>query len=304
MREEMDLDICEGDYSYYLMRKRNWNTLDAIKEISERSGINFKRFGYAGNKDKNALTEQHISVFNFEGDLAKFKIKDIELLFAGKGKERINLGMLRGNRFRIVVRDLDEERELKFGRVKNFFDGQRFGIEGKNWKIGKSIVKRDFENACRLIGVESEGRDYIGALRKIERKMLRFYVHSYQSYLFNLVLGRLNNNFEKIPIIGYLTEFEDKSIERIYNEVLKKERIKKENFLIREMNEISSEGSMRKMYCDVQDFSYEYLDDEINNGKKKCLLSFFLGPGQYGTMVVKSLFGEIEKVVTSNEKQR
>ena len=47
--------------------------------------------------------------------------------FVGWSENRITLGDLKGNKFEIVVRGLENERDLQVENVKNFFGEQRFG---------------------------------------------------------------------------------------------------------------------------------------------------------------------------------
>jgi tRNA(Glu) U13 pseudouridine synthase TruD len=61
--------------------------------------------------------------------------------------------------------------------------------------------------------------------------------------------------------------------------------------LIRQFPEISVEGSERDTFVNVKNFKYRYENDELNNGKFKCILEFSLPKGAYGTIVVKELFG-------------
>ena len=51
----------DGKYSYFLLKKKNYNTLNAIKAIAKKLKINEKDIGFAGNKDKEAVTKQTIS---------------------------------------------------------------------------------------------------------------------------------------------------------------------------------------------------------------------------------------------------
>ena len=51
-----------GKYTYFLLKKRNYTTQRAVKAIADALHIPEKRFGFAGNKDKNAITEQLCSV--------------------------------------------------------------------------------------------------------------------------------------------------------------------------------------------------------------------------------------------------
>ncbi|MFH0701777.1 MAG: tRNA pseudouridine(13) synthase TruD, partial [Candidatus Woesearchaeota archaeon] len=51
-----------GKYIYFKLSKREENTLDAIKKLSQALHLPEKNFGVAGNKDRNAITEQICSV--------------------------------------------------------------------------------------------------------------------------------------------------------------------------------------------------------------------------------------------------
>src|SRR3989344_5998177 len=104
VREVMELEICEGDYSYYLLRKKNWNTLDIVEKLEKKLHT---KIGFAGNKDKHAVTEQYISIFKAsQSKISKIKIADVSLEFIGKGNRPISLGMLQGNQFAITLRDV------------------------------------------------------------------------------------------------------------------------------------------------------------------------------------------------------
>src|SRR3989338_10267783 len=68
-----------GKYSYFILKKKNYNTLNAIQAVANKLGINIKNIGFAGNKDKNAVTEQAISICNGNEGMEKIKLKDISL---------------------------------------------------------------------------------------------------------------------------------------------------------------------------------------------------------------------------------
>lgn len=283
VKEKIKLDLSKGDYFYYLLKKKDWNTLDAVNAIAEKLNILIKNIGFAGNKDKTAVTEQVISIYKTKID--KLLLKDIELSYLGQGKERINLGDLQENEFVITVRNLDSKKKLKISKIKNYFDEQRFGINKENAIIGKKLVKREFKEACELLKLDVVNNDYINTLRKFNKKMLLFYIHSYQSYIWNKVAEKSKD--KKIPIIGYLSEIKDK----YYNKILNEEGITAKDFLIRQFPEISVEGSERNTFVNVKNFKYKYGNDELNEGKFKCILEFSLSKGSYGTIVVKELFG-------------
>jgi len=150
----------EGEYVYFWLEKKNWNTTKAIKDISRLSRVSIKRFGWAGTKDKTGITKQLVSVWKVDPEvLEKIKLKDIEIKIKGRGDKRINLGDLKGNKFRIIIRDLTQnnlnflEKQLNFTKkygFPNYFGEQRFG-RGNTHLIGKEIIKGRIQRAVKLI---------------------------------------------------------------------------------------------------------------------------------------------------------
>ena len=286
-------DEIEGQtYGCFLLEKKRKNTPEVISEVARRLRIKMKSIGFAGNKDRLAVTRQFISIpLDSEEDVSKvtsLEINEVSLTFVGWMEERITLGDLIGNRFEIVVRGLENEREVKVGRIKNFFGEQRFGTNNVN--VGKALVKNDFERACELLGLEVAERNFVNTLKKLDARELRFYVSAYQSWLWNKVAEKVED-VEELDLLGFLTEFEDENVSNLYETLLLKDNIQKESFMIKQLKEASLEGSKRKLFMDVKKFSYEWGIDEILDGKKKCKLFFDLDKGCYATVVVSSLFG-------------
>ena len=150
----------QGDYTYFWLAKKNWTTVRAIRAVAQACNTSFKRFRWAGNKDKNAVTRQVVSVFKIEPEfLEKIKIKDIEIKAIGKSDEQLFLGDLEGNKFTIVVRNLDEKDFKKIKQKQkaiskfgfpNYFWEQRFG-RGNTALIGEAIINGDLEKAAKLV---------------------------------------------------------------------------------------------------------------------------------------------------------
>ncbi len=305
-----------GKYSYYLLRKINLETQACVQKISDIFKINPKYINIAGTKDKVAVTTQHISISN--GPEKNVKTENCELTFLGKGNERINLGMLLGNKFTIIVRGINKKEKNIFAvkQFVNYYDNQRFGNRKNTHTVGRYIVKKDFKSA--VLEAQSEHypyslvteylaqhpTDYVGALRKLPRKLLLMFVHAYQSYLWNetvkeyLVqfkhknihysLGELlvpteNIGNIEIPLISFDVETTDE-IQKILDTLMKKEEVKERDFIIRQIPELVAGGGQRDLLIDCKDFSFEWIDDETLK------LSFILGKGSYATMVVKQLF--------------
>jgi len=147
----------EGDFTYFVLQKRNWNTLQALKEIGKRLRCGLKRFGYAGVKDRNAITTQLASAFKIDKTaLLSIRIKDIKINAAWGAKEKVRIGDLLGNRFTISVRNISPDAAGRVESIRedtkrlfpNYFGEQRFGSIRKNTHlVGKSIVSGNFREA-------------------------------------------------------------------------------------------------------------------------------------------------------------
>ncbi|WP_457752199.1 tRNA pseudouridine(13) synthase TruD [Thermococcus sp.] len=148
-------------HAIFLLKKCNWDTMGVIKEIAKRAGISHREVGFAGTKDRHAVTYQHISVpVVAKEKVESLQIRDVELRFVSYGRF-IKLGHLLGNRFRIIVRDVGEDafekakeiiRELRGKEgFPNYFGYQRFGERRVvNHLIGKLLLQGDFEKAAKL----------------------------------------------------------------------------------------------------------------------------------------------------------
>ncbi len=287
----------EGPYQIYELTKVNYNTEDAVEAVVKALGIKRKQVSYAGNKDRNAITKQFISLKKVSKEkVESINLKDIQLVFKGYSNKPVYLGDLKGNKFEITIRGLKEKINIeKNVKIPNFYDTQRFSEY--NHIIGKALIKRDFEKATNYIiksstkygkvmrtHLDNNPNDYVNALKKIPTRVLQIYLYSYQSFLWNKLANKNlgeENNF--LPIPGFGTETKD------YKDIFKEEEINERDFILREFPEISMEGSQRKLYSEVNDLRIsDYEKDDLNPGYK-LKISFSLGKGSYATMVVKHL---------------
>ena len=306
-----------GEYTYYQLTKKNLTTIEAIGKIADIFNIKISYINFAGTKDKAAVTSQHISVYKGS---SKDLIKEfpqanafLHLSFLGKGKERLNLGSLEGNSFSIIVREaLDNPSKIDF--IVNYFDDQRFGNNKNNHVVGKLLIKAKFDEACKIIGLPVEGRNYVKALQTLHKKTLQMYIHAYQSFLFNEIcktyvekkykkklkpiehnLGTLYNVNEKpekiknieIPLIGFGFDFDtikDKQLKQIIEQILKQENIYPRDFIIRSLQGFSSEGGTRNLFAKVSNLDILQMDE------KTYKITFSLPKASYGTVVIKSMF--------------
>ncbi len=269
VKEVLNLKLEEGPYTYFMLKKKDWNTIDAVSEIAKRLNVSDKMINFAGIKDKHAITEQTVSAFRIgKGKLETLHIKDIEIKIIGTGKERVHTDLLVGNEFIITVRDLNEATEKRPRHVANYFDDQRFGIGSDNHVAGKALVMKEFKKACEIMKVEAEGNDYVGALRKNPR-LLKLIFNSYQSYLFNLALAEYvrtkskkcydaETNFGtlafsdyhdgiELPLLQFDTELSG-DVKKIYEKIMKAEGISMRDFIIRQLPDLLSSTLHRKAF--------------------------------------------------------
>ncbi|MBS1266099.1 MAG: putative tRNA pseudouridine synthase D [Candidatus Woesearchaeota archaeon] len=299
VKEKNSVEISDkGRYTYFRLKKTNYTTNAALVTIARIFRIPRKFFGYAGNKDRRAVTEQICSV---KGRISNKELKDIQIEVLGRGRKPISLGDLDQNYFEITVRDI-ENKPKKIEKVVNYFDSQRFGKNKNNQEVGRLIIKGRFGQAAQLIDnhlmqnyLQKHENEYIGALRKIPRKILTLYIHAYQSDIWNKCVKQYIEECEKpksrFPIVGFATEFDDELIEKICMDELKKDNITQRDFIIRQLPELTSQGAIRKIFSRVYDLEIGNLEkDELNPGKNKVKICFSLKPGCYATLVIKNLF--------------
>ena len=270
VKEKSNVVIGEkGDYTYFLMEKENYNTVRALEAVAKALHTQFRNIGFAGNKDRKAITSQVCSVkFIGKDKLERTKLEGIKLTYLGKGDKPVSLGDLDGNNFEIIIYDVEEVPE-KITKFVNYYGPQRFG--GNNAEVGRAIVKKDFKKACNLL--ELDDSNAVLSLRGLNKKVLTLYIHAYQSWIWNESIN-LDNSKEEVELIGFGNHFQ--------NQITKSEEIKPRDFIIRQIPEISSEGDIRKVWCEVKDL-------EIEKVKEGIKLKFFLPKGSYATVFIDQL---------------
>ncbi len=142
--------IGEGMHTLLWIEKRLANTDGIARALARATGVPLREVGYAGRKDRDAVTRQWFSV----PELAPAAARELELpgarvLAAVRHPHKLRVGQLKGNRFRLKVREVDvdsahlaEERleEILCRGLPNRFGRQRFGRDGANIKRGAEIL--------------------------------------------------------------------------------------------------------------------------------------------------------------------
>lgn len=132
-----------GEHVFLTVRKRERNTHEVARTLARLAGVPQVAVGYAGLKDRNAVTVQHFTV-QLPGrdspDWSQVEDDSLQVLGAVRHDRKIRRGGLRGNRFVIRVVEVAGDREQAETRLRriadsgvpNYFGSQRFGHQGQN----------------------------------------------------------------------------------------------------------------------------------------------------------------------------
>lgn len=214
-----------GRYLVLEVEKKDWDTHRLIREMARQLRISQRRFGWAGTKDKRALTAQRVSIMNLdESELERVQLPDLRIRVLGRTNRAVGLGDLKGNLFRIIVRDLESPGPQdrigqitaqigSFRGVPNYFGVQRFGeIRPVTHRVGEALVRGDPEKAVLIYLAEPfpgepegtrEARTMLWESRDIPAALRRFPKHlHYELAVMNYLVehpGEYSHAFQVLP---------------------------------------------------------------------------------------------------------
>jgi tRNA pseudouridine13 synthase len=179
-----------GDFLYLWIEKRDMGAEYFVRQIARRLEIPVGEVGTAGLKDRRAVTRQMVSVPVATAErIGRLDGEGMRVLRVSRHSNKLRPGHLRGNRFRVLVRDVDagaSERlepileRLRRDGLANFYGGQRFGKQGETVQLGLTQLRGD--NAP----TNTEGPP-----RQLRNPFLRkLALSAAQSALFNWYLAR------------------------------------------------------------------------------------------------------------------
>lgn len=143
-----------GEHLWLDIEKNGANTVFVAQQLAEAAGVQEWDVGYAGLKDRHAVTRQWFSIYLPKGetpDLTLLQHPEFKVLGQSRHVKKLRRGDLQGNRFRIVLRDVAGNRdaiEANLGAVAshgvpNYFGAQRFGHDGGNVEQGRAMLARE-----------------------------------------------------------------------------------------------------------------------------------------------------------------
>ncbi len=169
-----------GEHLWLRVRKTGENTDYVARLLARTAGVDGRAMGFAGRKDRHAVTTQWFSVQlpgKPDPDLSSLP-PSIEVLESVRRQRKLQTGGLRGNDFVLRLRDFDGDaallgqrlEQLRSHGVPNYFGVQRFGREAGN--------------------IERAQAWFSGALRVCDRNERGILLSSARSAIFNAVLAR------------------------------------------------------------------------------------------------------------------
>lgn len=171
----------DGPHALLTVEKRGANTRWVASELARYAGLQPRDVGYAGLKDRNAVTVQHFSL-PFEGraepDWNGLAAGDFRVLSTARHRRKLKIGALKGNRFRITLRELAGELDglssklAAIGKrgVPNYFGAQRFGHGGANIQKAEAML--------------------VGGRRIHDRRLRGLLLSTARSLIFNALLSQ------------------------------------------------------------------------------------------------------------------
>ncbi len=270
-----------NSYCLCKLTKRLMTTHRALTVVASLLDIDVRAIGFAGLKDKFAVTEQFVTVPSKM--FKEVEIMDLRLTRIGFVSKPLAVGDVEKNDFEIrltgvagIERALEEVNRTT---IPNFFGPQRFGAFGTNATIGKRLITRDYENALEAINKTSVKA--FSSITAVGKRRLKFYVNAYQSFLFNeavalyLLTHRMSLR-QQFKIVGCTTRLGRSAADAIVKTVLDHESISHEDFEIKELR-MSVRGGMRQAFIKTAVI--------YANGK----LCFSLPAGSYATVVIAEI---------------
>jgi tRNA pseudouridine13 synthase len=189
----------EGEHWYVELEKRGLSTPELVRIVAELAGVSERDIGYAGLKDKHAVTSQWLSLPGAALAPEKWTLPPaLALKNVSRHGNKLRTGHLTGNRFSINLVGVEAEayrralaiaERLRGFGLLNYFGFQRFGRGG--------------ENLPRAHGWLADG-----ARGRLSPFLLKLYPSVVQSELFNRYLTlRRDEGLERM-LLGEVVRLE------------------------------------------------------------------------------------------------
>ena len=298
----------DGEHVYLRVEKTGQNTTMIAERLAKFAQVHASSVGYAGLKDRNAVTRQWFSVQLPKVELADWEqinTDDLTILNVSRHHKKLRKGALKHNFFKLILREIIGDRSKIDSRlhwisehgVPNYFGPQRFG--------------RDSDNVNQALAWLN------GSKRSPGRHLKGLYLSSMRSFLFNEILAyRVRNQAWNKGIPGDvfmlngsnacfladdLTEDLQQRLEQqdihpaatLYGENglvcsgeakhIEQKILKQYPELVTGLVDMRMKQSWRSMRLQVANLQWSWLEEKVIS------MNFSLPPGSYATSVLAEL---------------
>lgn len=152
----------EGEHLYLFVEKSEMTTHELVRRVAKKLRVSKRDIGFAGLKDKYAITRQHLSVYlpgrsqedDARGVEAINRYQRIQVLWAARHTNKLRKGHHGGNRFVIRVRGVEPTAVIRAKPildqvvsrgVPNYVGPQRFGFRNNSQDIGRLLMLGQYQ---------------------------------------------------------------------------------------------------------------------------------------------------------------
>lgn len=171
----------DGEHDFLRIEKIGANTDWVARQLARHADVSPRDVGYAGLKDRHAVTKQWFSVRrpNRDGtDWKNLAVDGVRILDVTRNTRKLRRGAHRSNFFRIALRGdgidayasafNERTHRIATAGIPNYFGEQRFGRDGNNLTLAKAMFGGK--------GLRRDARSYA--------------LSAARSFLFNAILDR------------------------------------------------------------------------------------------------------------------
>jgi len=325
--EQNDFSLSgEGEHLWLWVEKIGHNTDEVAQFLAKQAKVSIKAIGYAGKKDRQAVTKQWFSIHlpgQATPNVSQWSLKGLKILNTTRHHRKLQIGGLSGNRFELVIKDLSGDlselqvrcEQVKQQGVPNYFGEQRFGKQMSNLAQAEQLFAGKFK-------------------RRLPKFKKGLYLSAARSWVFNHLLSkRVKNHSWHQALEGDVLMLEgsercfvpdeDESLETLNQRITQADisptgflpglgdfKTQKSVLALEQLVAQQFEGwqqglekqgvkqSRRALILWPKDFEYTFKtetgeEDCLSLDASKCLpqlhLAFTLTSGSYATMVVREL---------------
>ena len=327
VQEQFDksLEYTNGVFTIAQITNKNWDTHRLVNELAKKLKISKKRIGFAGTKDKRAVTTQLLSFYEVtKQQLENIHLRDISIQEIKTTNTGLKLGDLTGNHFHIIIRNITQiitqnkiqeiiDYITSYGGFPNFYGVQRFGvIRPITHLIGKHVIMGNFQKAVMtyLCYCDPNEKPEILSLRSSLQKTqdfneaLKTFPDSlyYEKILLNKLVQNPDNYVEALKALpkNLLTMFINAYQSYLFNKILSlrmKKNIPLNQALVGDIILPKYNNTVEMRPIPVSDSNVDKINKQIT--RNKAVISGIL-------LGAKSIFaegeiGKIEKQIITQE---